>query len=114
MLLISSEQCNGPCGKQVSPNQLFQRGQARICANCYAWHLEGLALLNRGVLPSGCQNCGTTFSQLNERGLATSMAIHPKDGVYAVLCKPCSDHYERVTPQFYAGTQYGHEKGLVN
>ncbi len=81
---------------------------------CYAWHLEALELLNRGIPPRGCQNCGVTFAQLEERGLGGSMVIHPQDGIYAVVCKHCSDRYERLTRRFYAGTQYGHEKGLVN
>lgn len=46
------------------------------------------------------------------RGDNVRMALHPKDGIWQVLCGTCSDTYEAKRRDLYADTPYGHIKGL--
>lgn len=40
------------------------------------------------------------------------MFLHWKDGVYQVLCRACSDRYERKRLDLYGDTVHGHLKKL--
>jgi hypothetical protein len=40
------------------------------------------------------------------------MYLHPKDGIYQVLCRCCSDEYERERLDLYGDTLHGELKKL--
>lgn len=67
-----------------------------------------------GDPPWGCQECGVTFADLESATADgnVSMYMHTKDGIYQVLCRQCSDAYERKRLDLFGGTVYGHLKKL--
>jgi hypothetical protein len=90
-------------------------GGACMCWLCWEWHNQALEAL-AGNPPSGCQVCGVTYTQLQERSpngdSEVGMYVHPKDGIYQVLCRACSDAYELQRVDLYRPTQFGYEKKL--
>jgi hypothetical protein len=67
-----------------------------------------------GSVPVGCQECGATWQTLAERepGADITMVLHDKDGTYQLLCRKCSDAYERKRADFFGDTPYGFRKKL--
>ena len=67
-----------------------------------------------GAPPKGCQECGVTFATLESSAPDgnVSMYVHQKDAIYQLLCRNCSDAYERKRLDLYGSTVYGHEKRL--
>jgi hypothetical protein len=89
-------------------------GGARICLHCLEWHAAALKLLC-GHPPPGCQTCGVTFAQLRDRAPDgdTRMYVHAKDGIYQILCKPCSDAYIPKRVDLYGDTEFGKKLKLA-
>jgi hypothetical protein len=103
------------CSKFRSPHEIVNigTGGAMMCWHCLEWHKEALMVL-AGHPPPGCQECGVTFAELKgiDPGGNVRMYVHPKDGLYQVLCKPCSDAYLPKRVDLYGDTQYGWDKKL--
>lgn len=87
-------------------------GGAQICLRCLEWHGKAIGML-AGTPPPGCQECGVTFAQLRERGGDVRMYLHQKDGIYQILCKPCSDAYIPKRRDLYGPTRFGQSLNLV-
>ena len=84
------------------------------CWDCYYWHRAALAVL-AGCAPPGCQGpCRRSWEDLRREGPGENvrMWVHPKDGIYQLLCGACSDAYERKRLDLYRATRYGRAKGL--
>jgi len=81
-----------------------------MCRRCHEWHLQALKAL-AGEPPSGCQECGRSFKELEELapGGNVRMYVHPKDGLYQILCPRCSDRYVRKRRDLVKGTPFGKE-----
>src|SRR5579872_7592452 len=98
------------CSKWVSHHEMvaigLQQGGARMCWHCYEWHQAALDLLYGGKEPLGCQECGLTTEELRRRAFGgdIQMYVHPRDGVYQVLCKKCSDAYIPKRVDLYGDT----------
>lgn len=84
-----------------------------MCFHCYEWHLKALAVL-AGTPPPGCQECGVTFGALQAASADgnTRMYVHPKDGLYQVLCPLCSDRYTHKRADLYGDTAFGFAQQL--
>ena len=110
---IITERCHY-CSRWRSPHEILHLpGRAKMCLRCFEWHCEALKMLS-GQPPKGCQECGVSFQALMERAGSgnTPMYLHRKDGVYQVLCRACSDRYERKRLDLYGDTVHGHLKKL--
>jgi hypothetical protein len=79
---------------------------------CYEHHLEALRVMANGAPPKACQACNTAFEDLAAVRGNSRMYMHSKDGVYQVLCKWCSDAYERKRADLYRSTPYGAAKKI--
>ena len=103
------------CSRHRTPHEIINigTGGAKICWNCYEWHVKALGVL-AGHPPPGCQECGVTFTQLKEitPGGNVRMYLHPKDGMYQVLCRRCSDRYTPKRLDLYGDTQFGWNRKL--
>jgi len=103
------------CGKGRHPREFIGDPRVAPCWECYQWHIAALTVL-AGQLPPGCQGpCQRTWDQLREETPEENvrMFVHPKDGIYQLLCQECSDAYERKRLDLYAGTPYGWRKKLA-
>jgi hypothetical protein len=106
------------CSKHRLPGDIHTiggtQGGAKICRHCLEWHHRALRMFCTGKPPEGCQECGITFDQLTELagGGDIPMYIHVKDGIYQILCRACSDKYERKRLDLYGDTAYGLKKKL--
>jgi hypothetical protein len=104
------------CSRFHVPWDLLPIGNsgARICLSCLEWHRQALRML-AGEPPTGCQVCGITFQALLEQSGDgdTKMYLHPKDGIYQILCKWCSDKYVRKRVDLYGDTAYGRSLKLA-
>jgi len=89
-------------------------GGAIMCWQCLEWHRRAVMML-AGKPPPGCQVCGVTFAQLQERagGGDVRMYLHAKDGIYQVLCRQCSDDYVPKRVDLYGDTAFGHSRKLI-
>lgn len=87
--------------------------QGNICSKCGEWHEQALLLLGRGIPPRGCQECGVTFESLaaGTKGDNVGMYLHPKDGIYQILCARCSAKYAPRSG-IYEDTAYEHRAKL--
>ena len=99
------------CSRFRAPGEVLSigTGGAVMCWHCFQWHERALGVL-AGEIPKGCQECGVTFRELQARagGGDIKMYVHPRDGLYAVLCKQCSDAYVPKRVDLYRATQFGH------
>lgn len=88
-------------------------GGAKICFRCIEWHDRAIRVL-AGQPPDGCQECGLSFKALKDSALTGNlkMFLHVKDGIYQILCTPCSDKYEAKRRDLFGETLYGKQKGL--
>lgn len=89
-------------------------GFSRICGDCWAKHLECLAVIASGGVPAACHGCGMKLKTLKERepGDDIRMALHMKDGVYQLLCRNCDSRYVRAQADRFRGTPYGRALNL--
>ena len=113
--LIAAETCQGPCGQPRNPRETLLVGLGiRICWHCFEWHLKALEVLAGNAVPDDCQNCGRFRETLKSDAPSgeARMYLHAKDGVYVLLCKTCSDAYERAASQLYRNTAYGWNRKL--
>jgi hypothetical protein len=103
------------CGKFRDPREFVHDATIGYCWTCFEWHLHAMRMLCQGVIPPGCQECGVSSEALAAAagGADVRMYLHPKDGIYQVLCKRCSDSYERKQNRLYKDTPYGHRKKLT-
>ena len=102
------------CSKQKAPSEFLHiAGGVAMCRDCYEWHQRALSAL-AGTPPPGCQACNRTFQELEEAapGGNVRMYVHPKDGLYQILCPRCSDRYVRKRRDLYGGTPFGREMKL--
>ncbi len=103
------------CSKFRSPKEILNigTGGAVMCWRCHQWHGEALKML-AGHPPPGCQVCSVTFEQLEERarGGDCKMYLHQKDGIYQILCKPCSDAYILKRADLYRPTKFGDKQKI--
>ncbi len=92
---------------------IYSPGGVVMCWHCYEWHGHALDVL-AGNPPPGCQECGLMFEELAARTPDgdCKMYVHPRDGLYAVLCKQCSDAYVLRRVDLYGPTQFGHKLNL--
>lgn len=106
---IIAEKCHY-CSKYRHPHEVMRLpGGVRMCWHCHEWHGKAMMALATGVPPPGCQNCGVSVADLkDERGDGNvQMCIHVKDGVYQVLCKPCSAVYATKRRDLFGKTVWG-------
>ena len=98
------------CSKPRNPKEFIGGPTVGFCLDCLTWHEHALKVL-AGEVPKGCQECGATMLQVAERtpGGDVPMRMHVKDGIYQLLCVPCSDVYERKRMDLYGDTPYGHQ-----
>lgn len=108
------------CSKARHPLEIAAIGQggAKMCVDCYQWHLSSLKAIAAGGVPPGCFECRATWDELRLR-LApgdnpdeVKMFLVPKDGIYQLLCGMCIDAYERKRADLLRGTLYGQLKGV--
>jgi len=103
------------CSRNRSPHEIIPigTGGAVMCFHCYEWHQHALRAF-QGQPPPGCQECGLTFAQLSDLtpGVDIRMCVVPKDGLYQVLCKSCSDAYVRKRVDLFGDTQFGWQQKL--
>lgn len=101
------------CSKARDPREFVVDPIVGFCFVCLEWHRKALDVL-AGAIPCGCQECGTGFGELKRRapGGDLRMYLHPKDGIYQVLCETCSDNYELKRADLYGDTPYGQAKKL--
>lgn len=114
-VVLFAEKCPG-CSQFRNPREILRFGQGgcvRMCFKCFEKHQEALNVLASGQPPKACQECNTPFVELPVDARGNSrMYMHQKDGVYQVLCKWCSDAYERKRADLYRSTPYGAAKGI--
>jgi hypothetical protein len=112
--LVFGERCHY-CSKfrPTSEVRKIGTGGAKICFRCIEWHDRAVRVL-AGDPPPGCQECGITFKELKAYDTAGNlrMYLHAKDGIYQILCTPCSDKYERKRADLYRETVYGKSRGI--
>lgn len=112
--LVIGERC--PYCSKFRPHSEIKpigTGGAKICFRCVEWHDKAIRML-AGAPPPGCQECGLKFSDLKEYDHLGNlrMWLHAKDGIYQILCTPCSDSYERKRADLFRETEYGRLKGI--
>jgi len=98
------------CSKYRNLHEMIRivgKGQ-RICWSCFKWHQKAMRMLG-GEPPPGCQECYVTFDALQKISPDgnVSFRMHLKDGIYQILCRSCSDAYERKRLDLYGDTAYG-------
>jgi hypothetical protein len=102
------------CSRHSNPHEFVHDPIIGYCWHCYEWHQRALHMLASGEMPPGCQECNRSKDELlREAGDGDlRMYVHPKDGIYQVLCKRCSDRYERKRLDLYADTPHGFRQKL--
>lgn len=93
---------------------VVREGQATMCWACYERHCATVKYLGSGELPKGCMECGTSMEALRAREADGNarLWVHWKDGIYQMLCRGCSDAYEKRRLDLYGDTAYGHMRKL--
>jgi len=101
------------CSKHRPVAEFIGGAAIGYCLRCYEGHNQALDIL-MGKPPTACTACERSFRELSEltRDADLKLYLHPMDGLYAVLCKECSDNYETKRRDLYAGTAYGLTKKL--
>lgn len=99
------------CSHYRDPREFVGGPVIGICWQCYERHTEALAML-AGNPPRGCQECGLSVAELDaisrRAGAAdTRLVLERKDGIYQMLCIPCSVVYEAKRPDLFRNTPYG-------
>lgn len=61
-----------------------------------------------------CADCHATAEELAaaSKDGNVRMMVHLADGVYALMCRKCSDAYALKRADLYGETQYGKERGI--
>lgn len=108
------------CSKFRHPAEIIHigTGGAKMCQHCYEWHLSSLNAVSKGGVPPGCFDCRATWDELRLRldagdNTSVKMILVPKDGIYQLLCRTCSNAYEQKRADLLSGTLYGQSKGIV-
>jgi hypothetical protein len=101
------------CSKFRDQREFVHDSVVGMCWHCREWHLHALNIL-AGNPPRGCQECGLNYDQLEALSATgdVRVCLHPKDGIWQVLCGPCSDEYERKRLDLYGDTPYGLKRKL--
>jgi hypothetical protein len=96
------------CGHARNPKEFVINTTIGYCWQCYERHIRAMDIL-AGTRGFECGEC-----RLNPHEALTDvvMRLYIKDGIYQCLCVPCGDKYEMKQRQMFAGTPYGHAKGL--
>jgi hypothetical protein len=93
-------------------------GGVVMCWRCHEWHCQNIEALAKGGVPHGCFECRATWDELRLRFAAgdnpddVKMYLVPRDGIYQLLCRTCSDAYELKRADLLRGTLYGQTKGV--
>jgi len=89
-------------------------GQMVMCWACYERHCETVRFLGTGEMPKGCMVCGVSMEALRVQSPDGNarLWVHWKDGIYQMLCRGCSDAYEKRRLDLYGDTAYGHLRKL--
>ena len=106
------------CSKWRLPSEMMRFGADKcmaMCHNCYQRHEKAMQMLSG--LPAekwGCQECGVSAVAIRERSHDGNcrLYVHWKDGIYEILCRPCSDAYEKKRLDLYGNTPYGWKRKL--
>jgi hypothetical protein len=111
--LVLMERCRF-CSKFRHPHEFIHDSTVGMCWHCHEWHLQALNVLLHGAIPRGCQECGRSYEQLEALSPTADvrMCLHPKDGIWQILCGECSDSYERKRLDLYGDTPFGWTKKL--
>lgn len=100
------------CSKHRDPREFVADPVVGYCWHCLEWHQHAMEVM-AGAIPKGCQECDRSFADIARvSGDNVRMFLHPKDGVWQVLCPPCSDSYETKRRDLYGNTPHGKAKGL--
>lgn len=103
------------CSRFRSPGEIIRigTGGAVMCWHCWESHLDALRILS-GKPPKACGGCGVSFDVLQDAapGGDIKMYVHPKDGIYQLLCRTCSDRYVRQRADLYGSTEFGWREKL--
>ncbi len=96
------------CQRFRAPEEFAGGVQIGYCLHCLGWHEHALDVL-AGDPPKGCQGCGLNFDQLQALSPTDDvrLRLERKDGIYQLLCVPCSDAYQKKTAERFRGTPYG-------
>ena len=96
------------CSKPRDPREFVIDPIVGYCWHCYEHHLKAQEML-AGKLPVECGGCQRKLRELNETapGGDVRMRMQIKDGIYQLLCIPCSDDYEAKRSDLFGGTPYG-------
>ena len=99
------------CSHHRDPREFVSGPVIGICWHCYERHVEALAML-AGNPPRGCQECHRTIADLEaisrRAGAAdTRLVLERKDGIYQILCLPCSAVYQAKRADLFRRTPYG-------
>jgi hypothetical protein len=103
------------CGRHRPVEEFVAGGPVTgYCLRCLERNQEALDLLANRSLPQGCHVCNKSMKQLSDEtpGSDVRLYLHPKDGIWQLLCAPCSDRYEHKRADLYRGTPYGHERKI--
>jgi hypothetical protein len=108
------------CSVFRNPHEVFPIGIGGVvmCLRCREWHDANIDALAKDGAPKGCFECRVTWAELRLRLEAgdnpaeLKMFLVPKDGIYQLLCRTCSDAYERKRADLLRGTLYGQRKGV--
>jgi hypothetical protein len=73
------------------------------CVDCYYKAAVAIAEM-RGM--TGCGDCHTTFAELRRRG-HPRLHMHPKDGIWLLLCDACHERYFPKRRDLYGATPWG-------
>jgi hypothetical protein len=108
------------CSHFYHPLEVLNIGQGGVvmCWKCHEWHTANLLAAFQGGVPKGCFECKATWDELRLRLTIgdnpdeVKMFLVPKDGIYQLLCRTCSDAYEQKRADLLRGTLYGQTKGV--
>lgn len=109
------------CSKFHSPSETISigTGGVKMCFQCQEWHVGQMNAVAQGGVPPGCFGCRATWDELRLRIAAgdntseVKMYLTPKDGIYQLLCRTCSDAYEQKRADLFKGTLHGRLKKLT-
>lgn len=109
------------CSQWRLPGEIIQIGVGgvKMCFHCHEWHVKQIDAVAIGGVPPGCFDCRKTWEELRlsfdlgDNPSEVKMFLVPKDGIYQLLCRTCSDAYEQKRADLLKGTQHGQTKGIV-
>lgn len=103
------------CGQARNPREVMRigTGGALMCWQCHERHVAALHALASGIAPA-CAGCGASREALCAQSAdgECRMYLHPKDGIYQLLCPACSGRYIRQRADLYGSTRFGYKNKL--